>query len=83
VDPRSARSRFSPEKIEELLNVLWKSLVEILPSSYSYPSTSQQLFEVSLAVIRIIGKSLSSTELTTDFQRWGDLLISYDHQEVC
>jgi ubiquitin carboxyl-terminal hydrolase 34 len=82
VDPRSAHSRFSPEKIEELLNVLWKSLVGILPSSYSYPSTSQQLFEVSLAVLRIIGKSLSSTELTTDFQRWGNLLISYDHQEV-
>lgn len=82
-DLRSARSRFSPEKIEEFLTILWKSLAEILPESYPHPATSQQLFEVSLSVMRIVGKSMTSTELTACFQQWASLLISYDHQEVC
>ncbi len=82
-DPRSAHSRFSTEKIEGFLTVLWKSLAKILPGSYSYPSTSEQLFEVSLAVLRMIGKSMTNIELTTCFQLWGNLLVSYDHQEVC
>lgn len=82
-DARSPRSRFSAEKIEACLTILWKSLVETLPSCYSYPSTSQQLFDVSLAVLRVIGKSMASTELVACFQHWGDLLISYDHREVC
>ena len=83
LDPRSARNRFSPEKIEELLTILWKSLVETLPNSRSYPSASQHLFDVSLAVLRIIGKSMTTAEITACFQWWGSLLISYDHQEVC
>lgn len=81
-DSRSARSRFPVEKIERLLGVLWTSLVKILPSSYSYPSTSQQIFDVSLAVLRNISKSMASTELTNCFQQWGNLLISYDNREI-
>lgn len=82
-DPKSPRSRFPAEKIEECLAILWRSLAKILPSSYSYPSTSEQLFEVSLAVLRIIGKSMTSAELAACFQQWSNLLITYDHQEVC
>lgn len=81
-DTRSARYRFSAETIQEFLLSVWKLLEKILPNTYSYTSTSQQLFEISLAVLRAVGKSMISSELTACFQKWGQLLISYDHQEI-
>jgi ubiquitin carboxyl-terminal hydrolase 34 len=83
LDLRSARPRLSADKIEGFLAIQWKSLAEILPKSHLHPSTSQQLFDVSLAIFRIIGKSLKPEELTACFQKWASLLVSYDHHEVC
>jgi ubiquitin carboxyl-terminal hydrolase 34 len=82
LDLGSVRSRLSVDKVETFLAILWKSLAEILPKSYLYPSTSQELFDVSLAILRVIGKSMEPAELDACFQKWGSLLISYDHQEV-
>ena len=81
-DQKTAHSRFPAEKTEGLSTVLWKFLVAILPRTYAHPSTSQQIFEVSLAVLRIVGKTMASDELVACFQQWGHLLISYDHQEI-
>lgn len=81
-DPRSARSRFSAQKIEQLLSKVWIFFAEALPTAYSHPSTSQQLFDVSLAILRIIGKSMASADIVARFEQWGNLLVSYEHQEI-
>ena len=81
-DPRSARSRFPAGKIDASLAHWWRILVELLPEVVKKPSQCQQLFEVSLAVLHCVGKSMTATELRSCFESWSKLLISYRHIEV-
>ena len=81
-DPRSARSRFPISTIDTCLTHIWRTLVEIIPLVKNQASQSQQLFEVVLAVLRCVGKSLPVGDLNTHFRRWADLLVGYRHKEV-
>lgn len=81
-DPRSARSRFPASKIDASLVHWWNILVELLPEVVNKPSQCQQLFEVSLAVLHCVGKSLTATELCSCFESWSKLLTGYHHVEI-
>ena len=81
-DPRSARSRFPASKIDASLAHWWNILVELLPEVVKKPSQCQQLFEVSLAVLQCVGKSMTATELCSCFESWSKLLIGYHHVDV-
>jgi ubiquitin carboxyl-terminal hydrolase 34 len=81
-DPRSARSRFPVSKIDASLAHWWNILVELLPEVVKKPSQCQQLFEVSLAVLHCVGKTMNATELCSCFESWSKLLIGYHHVEV-
>ena len=81
-DPRSARSRFPASKIDASLAHWWNVLFELLPKVVKKPSQCQQLFDVSLAVLHCVGKSMTATELCSCFESWSKLLIGYRQVEV-
>ena len=81
-DPRSARSRFPVSKIDASLAHWWNILIELLPEVVKKPSQCQQLFEVSLAILHCVGKSIGPSELCSCFESWSKLLIGYHHVEV-
>ena len=82
VDPRSARSRFPPGKIEASLSHWWNVMIDLLPAAVAKPTQCQQLFEVSLATLRNVGKSVSASDLRLYFQSWSGNLLQYQHTEV-
>jgi ubiquitin carboxyl-terminal hydrolase 34 len=81
-DPRSARSRFPGSKIDASLAHWWNILVELLPEVVKKPSHCQQLFEVSIAVLHCVGKSMTPSELCSCLESWSKLLIGYRHVEI-
>ena len=81
-DPRSVRSRFDADRIEQVLKTIWASTKSIVADSCATPATSRQLFEVLLAMLRVIVNGISTEELSACFREWSELLVNYNHQEV-
>lgn len=81
-DPRAARSRFSPEKIEAALGKIWTLLADEVKYAEQFPSQSQELFESATAVFRRASKNLPVPALKDLFQHWSSMLVSHRHNEV-
>jgi ubiquitin carboxyl-terminal hydrolase 34 len=81
-DPRAARSRFPPEKIETALANLWTLLAGEVKYAEQFPTQSQELFESSAAVFRRVSKNLPIPTLKDLFQHWSSMLGSHHHNEI-
>ena len=81
-DPRSARSRFSDQKIDGCLMGWWKLVEAQLPETLHFPTRCQQLFEVAIAIFNCIGKSLTTEALSNSFSSWAEILANYRHREA-
>ena len=81
-NPRSARSRFPESRVDSSLAKLWGALLSALPEAVTWPSQSQEIFEVALAVWRCVAKSVTPEDMVAYFERFGELLLGYHQKDV-
>ncbi|KAI9815552.1 MAG: hypothetical protein M1827_002686 [Pycnora praestabilis] len=74
--------RMTKVTAEEFASFFWTILATIIPETINHQSTSEQFFQVSLAVFRSIAESSrDDLDLEEYIRLWGQLLMDHEHEE--
>ena len=75
-------SRFSPASIQRFLLQLWSIIAQLLPRTVTFPTCSEQLFEVAQATLLHVKELLSEDDIIAACEDWWNIVAKHEYQDV-